>query len=249
MTGQAIPYRDIDTVFLDAGNTLVSVDFGWVREELRALGVDAEIDALRRAEAAARPAVSKAVSETQRTEGRVQFEFYLRSVLERLDAASKLGEDALRGLGDTLPPVLGAPGLTQRLWSWVMPGVEPALEALRAQGLQLVVVSNSDGSVEQGLTDLGLLPYLDAVIDSHVVGFEKPDPRIFEHALDVAGADPAQTLHVGDIYAADIEGARAAGIHALLLDPYGDWADVDCERQADVAEVSRALAEARGSGR
>jgi putative hydrolase of the HAD superfamily len=244
-----IPYEEIDTLFLDAGNTLVSVDFGWVRQELRALGIEAEVESLRRAEAAARPAVSEAVTESRRTEGRVQFEFYLRSVLERLDVTGDLGDAALRSLVDALAPVLGAPGLTQRLWSWVMPGVETALEALRAQELQLVVVSNSDGSVEQGLTDLGLLPYLDAVIDSHVVGFEKPDPRIFEHALDVAGADPEQTLHVGDIYAADVEGARAAGIHALLLDPYGDWDGVDCERQADVAEVSRALTEARERGR
>ena len=69
---------------------------------------------------------------------------------------------------------------------------------------------------------------------NRIVGFEKPDPRIFHHALRVAGASPETTLHVGDLYDADVVGARAAGVHALLLDPFGDWPDVDCERATDL---------------
>ena len=61
------------------------------------------------------------------------------------------------------------------------------------------------------------------VIDSALVGYEKPDPRIFAAALERTGADPDRTLHIGDLYHADVVGARTAGIHALLLDPYGDW--------------------------
>ena len=83
------------------------------------------------------------------------------------------------------------------------------------------------------------------MVDSQVVGFEKPDPRIFTHALSLHGSDPARTLHVGDMYAADITGARAAGLHALLLDPYGDWGDVDCAVARDVPALAQRLIESR----
>jgi hypothetical protein len=53
-----LPLTEIDTLFLDAGNTLVSMDFDWVARELSDLGVSADADAVRRAEAAARPSVS-----------------------------------------------------------------------------------------------------------------------------------------------------------------------------------------------
>jgi putative hydrolase of the HAD superfamily len=97
---------------------------------------------------------------------------------------------------------------------------------------------------------VGLLPYFSAVVDSAVVGFEKPDPRIFEHALGRAGVPGRRALHVGDLYHADVAGARAAGVNALLLDPFGDWDDVDCERVEDLSELARrmrAAREARGA--
>ena len=50
----------------------------------------------------------------------------------------------------------------------------------------------------------------------------------------MAGARPERTLHVGDIYHADVVGARAAGVHALLLDPHGDWPELACERAVDL---------------
>ena len=70
--------------------------------------------------------------------------------------------------------------LTQHLRSWILPGVRETLAALRDVGLQLAVVSNSDGTIESGLANQGLRHYFDAVVDSHVVGYEKPDPRIFQ---------------------------------------------------------------------
>jgi hypothetical protein len=50
---------------------------------------------------------------------------------------------------------------------------------------------------------------------------------------------------VGDFYAADVAGARAAGVHALLLDPHGDWGEVDCEVARDVPEVAERILSAR----
>ncbi len=240
---KSLPLDQIETVFLDAGNTLVSIDFAWVARELGALGLQVAVPALRRAEAAARPAVSARVAVTERTEGSSSFSFYIRAVLERLpqapDAAE--GERLARGL----ERVLVNPGNSDRLWCEVMPGVPEALERFRALGLQRIVVSNADGSVERGLTTAGLRLLLDDVVDSQVVGFEKPDRRIFDIALERSGARPETTLHVGDLYAADVVGARAAGCHALLLDPWGDWPDMGCAKLPDLSAVADALAGAR----
>ncbi len=158
---------------------------------------------------------------------------------ERVHTSLILGLD---GLLSELTAVFTAPGATQRLWSSVLPGVVPSLEKLRSWGLNLIVVSNSDGTVEESLIEQGLRPYFSWVVDSHWVGFEKPDARIFQHALSL-GDDPAErTLHVGDLYHADVLGARSVGIHPILLDPFGDWPELDCERAADLPAVVQQLA-------
>jgi putative hydrolase of the HAD superfamily len=245
----SIPYGSLDTIFLDAGNTLISVDFAWVAAELRARGVACSEDELCRAEAAGRPAVSRRVAARARTESDDGFRFYLTGIVSGLSAARALSRVRLDHLVLELTEVLRVPGQSKQLWSRVIPGVPEALARMQAAGLRLVVVSNADGSVEAGLAELALRPFFEAVHDSHRVGFEKPDPRIFAHALACAGADPRRTLHVGDLYAADVVGARAAGIHALLLDPFGDWSDAeaDCERLPDLPRVADALLDARGA--
>lgn len=241
-----IPYREVETVFLDAGNTLLSIDFELVAGEIAARGLACDAELLCRAEAAARPVVSARVEERGRTESEDAFHFYVRSVIERLPAARALEGDALGALIDEVIPAIHFPGESNRLWSRVMPGVRGALALLRDAGLRLAVVSNADGTVEEGLRASGLLGYMDAVYDSHVVGFEKPDPRLFEHALADSGADPGRTVHVGDLYAADVLGARAAGIHGVLLDPFGDWPELDCVRHVDLAALARTLLAASG---
>jgi putative hydrolase of the HAD superfamily len=236
-----LPWGEIDTVFLDAGNTLVSMDFELICEVLASHGVACTPDVLARAEAGARPALSRFLSGAS-TEWSDTFAFYVGAILEALGGD---GAEARQALAPRLASDVRRAAATQRLWSRVLPGVPDALRDLRAAGLTLVVVSNSDGTVEQGMIAAGLREHLHHVVDSAVVGVEKPDPRIFEHALAAVGARPARTLHVGDLYTVDVLGARAAGLHALLLDPYGDWADVDCARAPDVASVARELLAAR----
>jgi putative hydrolase of the HAD superfamily len=112
-------------------------------------------------------------------------------------------------------------------------------------GLRLAVVSNADGSVERGLTTQGLRSHLELVVDSAVVGVEKPDPRIFAHAIATLGCAPDRALHVGDMYFADVAGARSAGIHAILLDPFDDWPAADCLRLPSLGAVRDRLRDAR----
>ena len=239
------PLDAIDTIFLDVGNTLISIDFDWVAAELCGRECAASADELARAEAAARPGYSRRLFVEGVPAGTDLFRAYLVAMIERLPQASTLGAARFDELVTDLRRVLRPDGRASTLWRRVMPGVPDALARLRGLGLRLVVVSNSDGTVERSLVEAGLRQHMSHVVDSSLAGFEKPDPRIFEQALGHAGADAARTLHVGDLFHADVLGARAAGVHALLLDPYGDWTGLDCHVARDLTEVAEMIATAR----
>lgn len=230
---------EIETLFLDAGNTLISMDFAWVARELGACGVHCDIDSVRRAEAAARPATSKYTFERAGKSGREHFEYYLERIIAGLPGAWEIEPGRLREIRFAVAARLKQPGEDFRLWSEVLPGVVDALIAFNDMRLKLVVVSNSDGSVERALTELGLASHVDAILDSAVVGHEKPDPRFFEHAIEISGAARAGIIHVGDMYYQDVCGARSAGLDAVLLDPHDDWEIDDCMRFRDLADVAR----------
>ena len=229
-----IPFSQIDTVLLDVGNTLISIDFDWVSSELTTRQLACDPETLRRAEAASRPAYSKRLFVDGVAPGTDLFSEYLRAILGQLSITASLPAPTFERLVLELRSVLRPDGRANRLWRSVMPRVPEALDRLRRSGLTLAVVSNSDGTAERSLEAAGLLPYFSAVIDSALVGYEKPDPRIFACAVERVGATPARTLYVGDLYHADVVGARSAGLHALLLDPYGDWSNVDCPTAPDL---------------
>ena len=128
-----------------------------------------------------------------------------------------------------------------RLWTKVPPEVPDALARMRASGRKLIVVSNSDGEVDRRLTDLGLFDLVDDVVDSGTVGHEKPDPRIFEFAAERAQTPTNRCVHVGDLYSVDVLGAQSAGVHAVLLDPFGDWDGYDCHRSKNLATFADEL--------
>jgi HAD superfamily hydrolase (TIGR01509 family) len=239
MPDRQIPYKDLKTIFLDVGNTLVSMDFEWLKKDLVSRGILCDIEELRRAEAAARPIVSGALEKFKSTESRKATILYIRSILEGLGPASSMTVEELDGIIGDLLRIIQSPGWTEQLWSWVLPGVREALEILKGRGLRLVVVSNSNGTVENILIKLNLRHYFKKVIDSLLVGFEKPDPRLFYHAMDISGAEPESSIHIGDLYHVDVIGARKAGIRAILLDPYGNWGDVDCPLLPDLVSFAR----------
>jgi HAD superfamily hydrolase (TIGR01509 family) len=93
------------------------------------------------------------------------------------------------------------------------------LEALRDRGLKLGLVSNAFDPPEllhRDLAMLGVADRLDAAVFSSEVGRRKPDPLIFEVALQRLGADPGRSLFVGDTLATDVAGAEALGMHTCL---------------------------------
>ncbi len=232
--------EELETLFLDVGNTLITFDHATVAAELVELGHPCGADDVRRAEARARPALSDWLhEERRRTETPDTLRRYLTLVLERLEPPVR---DLARPPADVLVERVTSGSL--QLFGPPLPGVREALARAAQLGLQLVAVSNSDGRVVAQLTELGLADHLEHVVDSGVVGFEKPDPRLFAHALALSGADRRRTLHLGDLYAVDVLGARAAGIRGALVDPFQDWEGADCPRFRDLGELVDRLAAA-----
>jgi putative hydrolase of the HAD superfamily len=93
----------------------------------------------------------------------------------------------------------------------------PAIRAARERGIRVVVASNWDIGLGEVLARIGLAPLLDGIVTSASVGARKPAAAVFEAALRIAGAGPADALHVGDSLAEDVAGARAAGLSAVLI--------------------------------
>ncbi len=131
-------------------------------------------------------------------------------------------------------------GRTRNAWVWRWP-IADSVETLRRlvkQDVPVGVVSNASGQIEQVLRDSAVCQVGDGpgvpvrvVVDSDVVGVAKPDPAIFDFALPhFDGIDRAEIAYVGDSAVMDVAGARAAGLHPILLDPFDDHAGADFER-------------------
>ena len=95
------------------------------------------------------------------------------------------------------------------------------LDQLQNNGVVLGVISNWDSRLPEILKNMGLARYFNFILASTVVGSAKPDAGIFQEALKRAGVPPEQACHIGDEPATDIEGARNAGIHSILIDRKG----------------------------
>ena len=108
----------------------------------------------------------------------------------------------------------------------VRPTVYDLLSTLRARGVRLGIISHADKRLLAQLKALGLTPYFEHIVGSSDVALEKPDPRIFELALERMRARPEQTLYVGDYRWLDFEPARRLGMQALLVDPLGTYPEV-----------------------
>jgi putative hydrolase of the HAD superfamily len=92
------------------------------------------------------------------------------------------------------------------------------LEALRAGGMRLGLLTNGPAELQQWkIQQFGIAPYFDIIVIEGAFGMGKPERAVFEHALAVTGATPAQAWHIGDNLYADIGGAQGAGIHAVWI--------------------------------
>jgi len=100
----------------------------------------------------------------------------------------------------------------------VLPGVENTLDAARAMGLRLAVVSNFDKRLHQVLDGLGLSAHFELILTSGDARARKPCPSIFDQAMGRLNVQPAEVRHAGDSPHCDGEGATRAGIKPFILD-------------------------------
>jgi putative hydrolase of the HAD superfamily len=217
------------TVLFDAGGTLVHLDYFFLQQELRRVGIRVSRRELRRAEYAARAEIDRhflaPAHSTDETRRRPYFAALLEhfvtdmetmaQVIERLDTAHQ----------------------QSNLWRLLWPSTRQVLAQLRNRGLVLGVISNADGRIAAILRQVGIDQLFDVVVDSHLVGVEKPDPRIFHLTLEQVKMRPEHAVFVGDIYSIDVVGAERAGIRPFLLDALGCYDGVQCERIRHLREL------------
>jgi putative hydrolase of the HAD superfamily len=120
----------------------------------------------------------------------------------------------------------------------------PVLEELRRHGLRIGLVSNGQRDLEEFAAHHAL--EVDAIVGSKAHGRTKPHPSIFVAALRALEASPAEAAMVGDSFEDDIEGARALGIRAILLDRDGRHLDAE-DRIDTLLALPAALGLAPGS--
>ncbi|HEY8093284.1 MAG TPA: HAD family hydrolase [Acidimicrobiales bacterium] len=137
-------------------------------------------------------------------------------------------------------------GTTRTAWLWRFPiaASVTALAALHERGIPIGVVSNAAGQIESVLRRAGVCQVgegdavpVRCVVDSHVVGVAKPDPRIFAPALAALGCTAERVAYVGDSVTIDVVGARAAGLQPVLFDPYDDHVGADHARIASLHDL------------
>lgn len=199
----------LEAVLLDAGGTLVHPDHEFILDRLAAAGVSADVEAYaaarRHAQTVAGEILRSADPGTDETRARAWFIALLTHLGCPVHRMPALGQ-AIRQRHEE-----------GRLWVRPVEGTREMLEGLRSAGLRLGVISNADGRVAEYLETAGLAECFEVIIDSAIVGVEKPDPRIFEIACERMDVAPDEVIYVGDTYEVDVVGARAAGIRAVLL--------------------------------
>jgi putative hydrolase of the HAD superfamily len=126
----------------------------------------------------------------------------------------------------------------------VFDDVVPALEALGETAAILGVVSNYEPWLEDLLAEAGVADALPIRVISGIEGIEKPDPRIYELALERAGVTAAEAAYVGDDPEFDVDPPTALGMFAVLVDRRDRHADHVGPRVEDLRDLPALLASA-----
>ena len=222
-------------LFFDAGGTLVHFDYGVLHGLCSEQGVCFPLVKMLEAEYDAKEEIDRRLRAGEVSTDADRTELYFHLVLKGVGIAeSSIGELAA--------------GVLERhrasnLWRRVVQGTAELLDRLAADGYRLAVISNADGSVERLLGSVGLASRFEAIVDSGVVGVEKPDPEIFNIACRRMNVKPCEGLFVGDIYEIDVMGARAAGMPVVMIDPLDRWGDLDAPRISSLDDLPAFIAE------
>lgn len=197
-------------VTFDFGQTLASFDTVLASARLAECGVRAEPDHLEAALPHAWKTYNNAIRQGL---GGHPWKILMRALLDQ--AAPTAAADALTHAVDFLwdqQPI-------KNLWRRPIPGMIELVDELIAAQVKVAVVSNSEGRLAELIAEMGWSNRFNIVADSGKIGVQKPDRAIFAWAADRLQVPLERIVHIGDSYAADIEGALAAGMMAIWFDP------------------------------
>jgi putative hydrolase of the HAD superfamily len=217
-------------VTFDAGQTLVELDTAMLARRLGERGVNVAAGELDAASPAAWCRYDAVVGRAA-----APWKVFMDALLEGAGVAA--GRAALIDwLWDEQPRA--------NLWRRPVAGMIEVVDALRATGVAVGVLSNSEGRLAELFDEIGWRGRFDTVVDSGREGVEKPDRRIFERAAARLGAALPELVHVGDSRPADIDGARACGARAIWFGRVAHAIDDPSVRIAhDAAGVRAALSD------
>jgi len=199
-------------VFFDVGNTLLFPNRGRILAPLYERNIGPTDEQLRQLEIEIKHKFDDIVEHGGRADESFWSMFY-----RRLFEVLGLEDEPLR-------QQLVASTRNSANWDQPRPGTREALANIRKK-YKTAVISNSDGNIADVVARAGIADGFLSITDSGIVGKEKPHPQIFESALKSVGAQPEESLYVGDVYSVDYCGATKAGMKAVLFDVPGAYRD------------------------
>ncbi len=227
--------RRYSTIVFDVGGTLLRLD----------------LDRLARAylDAGARLGVSLDFARTRVTIDRLERELPARSQQRQIslegDGGTSFWDDfygeGFRRLGVTADVSNAAAQIRARFqraeFESLFDDVIPTLDTLTARGYALGILSNFSANCEDVLRQVGAHRYFSFFVVSALAGVEKPDPRIFDLTVRAAKRPRAGIVYIGDSIFHDIEGARRAGIDAILVDRQNQYREGDGARVQNLLDL------------
>jgi putative hydrolase of the HAD superfamily len=218
----------LKAIFFDVGNTLLFPNRERIHAPLTERGVTLDADLLRDLECRTKNQfdgmMTGIITKTGSTDHGFWWMFYSQLLSE-----VGLKDDAIR---DQLVASIRNSGN----WDTIRPGTAEKLSEI-GERYHIAVISNADGKIEDVLQNCGIAECFRTITDSGLVGYEKPHPEIFLHALKSMNAAPEQSLYVGDVYSVDYLGATRAGMQALLMDVPGAYRDKGVPRVESLEEL------------
>ncbi len=226
----------VKAIFFDVGNTLLFPNRERIHAPLTERGFTPDPDLLRDLECRTKNQFDGMMTNNGNADHSFWWMFYSQLLSE-----IGLNDDAMR---DQLVASIRNSGN----WDLIRPGTAEQLREI-GERYQIAVISNADGKIEDVLRRRGIAHCFRTITDSGLVGYEKPHPEIFRHALKSMNAAPEQSLYVGDVYSVDYLGATGAGMQAVLMDVPGAYRDKGVPRVESLEELQAILRDGKSTVR
>jgi putative hydrolase of the HAD superfamily len=187
-------------VTFDFGQTLTELDCPFLQSRLTEIDVEADASRL---QAALPEAWHQYDLHCGGPSGSHPWKVLMTCLLSEAGVEASKVEEAVQWLWSEQPK--------RNLWRKPIAGMIELVRRIKAGGTQVAVISNSEGRLAQLAEELGWQDEFEVIADSGVLGFAKPGPQIFQWTSEAIGVPPENLIHIGDSWAADVEGILAVG--------------------------------------